>query len=270
MSDGFERESERAGGDRSSPSMMRLIGQMLMLPFTVFVYGMEVFVKTIHSVQKIADDGLDLTAGSVAPSPEDTQPAGKELMSETGPKANAQASRGAGNQEHRVVAVEVPTRSEGDRPASNEIESREKLKEATMDKDLRDDMLKLVRYKVLFVKREYEHAFPEQEDLVSENMDGAAFTAWKVAEFIQKIARVPYETKVPHRWGKNYPGAEHREGKAQEWLKGLPDDDKKYLRVFYEVLDRYPREKFKYEERQIEVLEEIRDKLPRDDGKKVS
>ena len=30
-----------------------------------------------------------------------------------------------------------------------------------MDQDSRDDMLKLVRYKVLFVKREYEHAFEE-------------------------------------------------------------------------------------------------------------
>jgi hypothetical protein len=28
------------------------------------------------------------------------------------------------------------------------------------------------------------------------------------------------------------------------------------------VLERYPREKFKYEEQQIRVLEEIRDKLP--------
>lgn len=33
-----------------------------------------------------------------------------------------------------------------------------------MERDLHDDTLKLVRYKVLFVKREYEHAFPEQED----------------------------------------------------------------------------------------------------------
>src|SRR5688500_18495513 len=41
------------------------------------------------------------------------------------------------------------------------------LKETKMDRDLRDDMLKLIRYKVLFVKREDEHAFPEQEDLVS-------------------------------------------------------------------------------------------------------
>ncbi|MEK6279435.1 MAG: hypothetical protein AABN95_03700 [Acidobacteriota bacterium] len=127
-----------------------------------------------------------------------------------------------------------------------------------MDTDLRDDMLKLVRYKVLFVKREYEHAFDEQEDLVSENMDGSAFTAWKVAEFIQGLARKPYETRIPTRWGKNYPEAEHRAG---DYLKGLPDDDKKYLRVFYQVLDRYPREKFKYEEQQIRVLEQIRDEL---------
>ena len=28
-------------------------------------------------------------------------------------------------------------------------------------------MLKLVRYKILFVKRDYEYAFPEQEELIS-------------------------------------------------------------------------------------------------------
>ena len=132
-----------------------------------------------------------------------------------------------------------------------------------MDRDLRDDMLKLVRYKVLFVKREYEHAFPEQEDLVSENMDGAAFTAWKVAEFIQMLGRG--EMRVPHKWAeKEYPGGGHvRDG----LLLGLRDSDKKYLRVYYEVMDRYPREKFKYEEQQIRVLEQIRNELRRKSGK---
>jgi hypothetical protein len=126
-----------------------------------------------------------------------------------------------------------------------------------MDKDLRDDMLKLVRYKVLFVKREYEHAFPEQEDLVSDNMDGSAFTAWKVAEFIQQLGRG--ETAVPHKWGeKGYPSAAYRRDGA---LLGLDEEDKKYLRVYYEVLERYPREKFKYEEQQVRVLEQIRDEL---------
>jgi hypothetical protein len=124
-----------------------------------------------------------------------------------------------------------------------------------MDKDLRDDMLKLVKYKVLFVKREYEHAFREQEDLVSENMDGQAFTAWKVAEFIQSLAERC--TKVPAHWGKTYPEG-FRDGDV---LTGLPAEDKMYLRVYYEVMDRYPREKFEYEERQIEVLEEIRNGL---------
>jgi hypothetical protein len=120
-------------------------------------------------------------------------------------------------------------------------------------------MLKLVRYKVLFVKREYEHAFPEQEDLVSENMDGAAFTAWKVAEFIQELGRG--ETRVPEKWRKYCGGKYVGEGGGAGHLilRDLPHEDKKYLRVYYEVMDRYPREKFKYEEQQIRVLEEIRD-----------
>jgi hypothetical protein len=124
-----------------------------------------------------------------------------------------------------------------------------------MDTDMRDDMLKLIRYKVLFVKREYEHAFPEQEDLVSENMDGPAFTAWKVAEFIQGLAA--RKTTVPAKWGKTYPEG-YRQGDV---LIGLPDEDKKYLRVYFEVMDRYPREKFKFEEGQISVLEGIREEL---------
>jgi hypothetical protein len=126
-----------------------------------------------------------------------------------------------------------------------------------MDTDLRDDMLKLVRYKVLFVRREYEHAFPEQEDLVSENLDGGAFTAWKVAEFIQGLEKG--DTPVPARWAaKNYPDSKYvRNGK----LIGIEEADKKYLRVYFEVLDRYAREKFKFEEQQIRVLEEIRDAL---------
>lgn len=129
-----------------------------------------------------------------------------------------------------------------------------------MDNNLQDDMLKLVRYKILFVKREYELAFPEREDLVSENMDGSAFAGWKVAEFIQELGRG--ETPVPKRWlDKGYPKSEFvKDGK----LLGLTENDKKYLRVYYEVLERYPRQKFKYEERQIRVLEQIRDGLAKD------
>src|SRR5439155_21121175 len=85
----------------------------------------------------------------------------------------------------------------------------ERNMETVLDKDLRDDLLKLVRYKILFVRREYEVAFPEQEDIVSDNMDRDAFSAWKVAEFIQDLHRG--ETPVPARWeDQNYPPPEFR------------------------------------------------------------
>src|SRR5215472_16090681 len=99
--------------------------------------------------------------------------------------------------------------------------------DTTLDKDLRDDLLKLVRYKILFVRREYEIAFPEQEDIVSDNMDEDAFSAWKVAEFIQEL---PDGTiRIPAKWlAQDYPPAEFRKN---GFLIGLPHEDKKYLRV---------------------------------------
>ena len=102
-----------------------------------------------------------------------------------------------------------------------------------MSKDLHDDMLKLVRFKVLFVKREGERVLKEGDELVPDNLDSTAYTAWKIAE-LEKSGE----------------------------LKDIDNKDKKYLRVYYEVLDRYAREKFKYEEDQIEVLRQIRDKIP--------
>ena len=93
-------------------------------------------------------------------------------------------------------------------------------------------------------------------------------TAWKVAEFIQELAKVKDEKtaegrarvgiRAPHKW-KHYPGEKYT---FEGYLTGFPPEDKKYLRVFYQVLERYQREKFRHDERQIEVLEEIRDRMP--------
>ena len=168
------------------------------------------------------------------------------------------------------------------------------------DANLNDDMLKLVRFKILFVKRDYEVAFPEEEDLVSDNISGADFSAWKVAEFIQKLNRRPPEVRWPKRWenktdyyryslpekwkegrpepykvegappAKGKPDKPYEAGEAPKyeppeyvpyWLIAFPEDDKKHLRVYYEVLDRYPRERLRYEERQLEILEKIADRV---------
>jgi hypothetical protein len=126
------------------------------------------------------------------------------------------------------------------------------------DNNLRDDMLKLVQYKIIFVKRDYEHVFQEQEELVADNIDAAGYAMWKIAVFIQQLCE-QRQTPVPAKW-KRYPPNDrrYREG---ETLVGFPEEDKKYLRVYYKVLDRWPREAYKFEEKQIGVLTQIRDNL---------
>ena len=131
------------------------------------------------------------------------------------------------------------------------------------DQDLSDkNVLKLVRFKVLFIKRGYEYAFPEQEALVHDDMDAQAFTSWKVAEFIQDLHRKLY--KKPREW-KDYPPPQKHPHDPKyvegEYLISLPEEDKKFLRLYFEVLQRYAREPFEHDEEQIKVLKEIRDRL---------
>jgi hypothetical protein len=241
MSNPFGREPEPADAGRSSTNMMRLLGQMLMLPFTVFIYGMEAFVKTIQGVQQAADEGMDVVAGRAAPAPAEP--------------ANAQSEPAASAASSSTDDIIVDDAGASQKEAIH-----------MTDRDLSDDdMLKLVRYKVLFIKRDYEVAFDEVEELVSDDMDDTGYTAWKIAEFIQSLDHTAVPVK---KWGggkdqhekPKYP--KHAQYKNGEWvIYKLDEDDKKYLRVYFEVLDRYPREKFKHDQRQIEVLEEIRDRI---------
>jgi hypothetical protein len=229
---------------------------MVRLPFAAFVYGMEMFVKTMQGMQKMTDQSIEAAVGS-APGMTRVEP--EDVAAHQRPASVAAQTLVDAQVRADHSATDQLAHKSGGAPAESVSSTAKERRE--MDKDLHDDMLKLVRYKVLFVKREYEHAFPEREDLVSDNLDGSAFTAWKVAEFVQELGRG--ETPLPKKWQeKGYPGGEHATGGK---LMGLKEEDKKYLRVYYEVLERYPREKFKYEEQQIRVLEEIRDRLPCDD-----
>jgi hypothetical protein len=232
--------------DQGSPSMVRVFGQLLMLPMAAFVYGIEMLIKTMQGVQQVSNQGMEVMIGSQAQLnglPE-TRAAPAAPVEQPSPVSGNDIAAPDSGTTKIIFKEEKPLSNNGDHANGR-------------DKDLHDDMLKLVRYKVLFVRREYEYAFPEQEDLVSDNMDGSAFTAWKIAEFIQDLHR--QTTRVPLKWkDKNYPP---REFIKDGYLNGIPHEDKKFLRVYFEVLERYPREKFKYEEQQIKVLEDIRDIL---------
>jgi len=231
--DGRQEQAE----DRSSSNFMRLFGQMMMLPLTIFVQGMELFIKTIQGMQRVADDGMDVMVGGTTQAP-GTAP---------GDQSDLTSSK-TGSVIGGVTKDDAATNP------------KEKIKMS--DKDLsNNDKLKLVRYKILFIKRDYETAFPEHEELVSDSMDDTGYTAWKIAQFIQRLA--DKKTEVPAKWN-GYP--ENRAAPALPYrdhntLLGLPEDDKKYLRVYFEVLDRYDREEAKYEQQEIDVLKQIRDRI---------
>jgi hypothetical protein len=243
------REGDRTPlyGDNRERNVVSLLAEVVMLPMTALLYGLELLVRAVQGVQQATQQGIESMVTAPVASPAPLATAGGEVRDPGSIDTNRRGNAG----------------DPAPRPAVKEAAPMEPsiCHETRRDRDLRDDMLKLVRYKILFVRREYEVAFPEQEDLVEDNMDPTAFAAWKVAEFVQQLARG--KTQVPAKWlGKRYPDEKDAQGHDQrrgDILLSLPEEDKKYLRVYYEVLDRYPREKFKHEEQQIRVLEQIRD-----------
>lgn len=213
--------------------MLQFLGRIMKLPLEAFVYSMEMFVKTMQGMQQIAYQGIDLLADGGSRLPVAT--VGDE----------SDVPRIAIENAREEVVVTTP-----------QTMPKEDIK--MPDKDLSGEDLKLVRYKILFIKRDYEWAFKEQEELVYDNTTDAAFTAWKVGEFIQHLSKDKYE--FPDKWEKSKELVAHKSG---NYLKGLPEDDKKYLRVYFEVLERYPREPLRYQEEQLDILRGISDTLTR-------
>lgn len=230
--------------------MMRLFRQMLTRPVAALTASVELLGQRLPGRQSV--DGV----------------VSRVVHTLTRPPANPPPASFAQAPPPALLDQEPPPALRAVPPPGTRVESaaREARPEASVagnhnpdcaDTDLSGDALKLVRYQVLFVRRGYEHAFTEQEALLAENLDGDAFTAWKIAEFMQELRRG--EAPAPAAWrAQNYPpGGYVRNGK----LIGLPPEDQKYLRLDYRVLARYPRQRFNFERRQIRVLKQIRDAI---------
>jgi hypothetical protein len=220
---------------------------MILIPVRAFIHGMELLVKTMQGMQDVTDRSLDVMAG--------------ENPARSSSTANIADAGGANITQSPPVGSTAAGMNSAHIADTHETSAKECIK--MPDTNLSDDMLKLVRYKVLFIKRDYEWAFPEKEELVFDNMTDSAFTAWKIAEFIQSLD----EVKVPDKWLKKTPPyPEDRkqamvEGKSTWVIHRLEEADKKFLRIYFEVLQRYAREKLKYEEDQLDALRGIREAI---------
>ena len=249
------KDPERHDAGNSSPGVARIFGEMLLLPFTVFVYSMELLMRTVRGMQQTVDQGMEVLVGQAVPleAPSNESRRGNETVSEDVP------TPGVAESGWSVLKSETESAAD-DGSEAGAAEAIHKEIHKMRDKDLSDDQLKLVRYKILFVKRDYEVAFPEREDLVHDNMTGEAFTAWKIAEFIQRLSKEP----IPDRWRKkSYPKRDGKSVADNQHIHWLDEDDKKYLRVYYEVLERYVREE---DDTEVDVLKDIHkaiERLPR-------
>jgi len=52
--------------DQGSASMIRVFGQLLMLPIAAFVYGVEMLIKTMQGVQQVSNQGMEVMVGPQA------------------------------------------------------------------------------------------------------------------------------------------------------------------------------------------------------------
>jgi hypothetical protein len=107
-----------------------------------------------------------------------------------------------------------------------------------MADSLEDELVKLVGYTIVSLKRGDERVMPGGEGniVVTDSMTEEAFVAWIVARYCQsaEYKKMPEEERRGHR---------------------------EYLTVHYNVARRWARKPLKFEERQVEVLGEIRDAL---------
>jgi hypothetical protein len=105
---------------------------------------------------------------------------------------------------------------------------------------LEDDTVKLVAYTIVSVRRDHERVMEGGEGtiVVTDSMSGEAFASWMIAKFLQGEDRDPKDNLKKTR--------------SQNLTEDL-----KYLRVYFVVSTRWPREPKKFEERQIDVLRQI-------------
>lgn len=129
-----------------------------------------------------------------------------------------------------------------------EMAADEDNKAASALTSLKDDTVKLVAYTIVSLQRGQERIMDGGEGsvIVTDSLTGDAFTQWIIGKYMQEEVVVPC----------------HPKGK-QRRAELIKREELQYLRVYYVVSTRWPREPLEFEQKQVRVLREIGDKIPR-------
>lgn len=276
MSNRFQDGRQQTGAGNTG-DITRLFSQMMTMPMSLFMYSIDMLVQMMQGMTGMAGQGMGAMTGgrTAAQTLNSATGYGSGSMGSTGVQpiggsssaGSAQANQQATRMEDRTMSQQNWSSSGGGGSSSGGMgqgwgsggDQGWSMRDDCAETE-RCDRLRLVRYKVLFLKRDLEVAFPEQEELVVEEMPRDGFISWKVAEFIQQMSRG--EVPQPGKWKeKGYPS--NTAGGKVEYgnVLSLPDKDKRFLRVYCQVLEWYDRERMNYERDQVDVLREIREEI---------
>jgi hypothetical protein len=233
MSDQHDRRQRRDRGGRDSTSMVWLFGWMMRLPLATFVYSLEMLVRTMQGIQRSFDQSVGAVSDGLAGTLDSAARGG-------GGGANAASMNTGGDVSTSSAGTTRQTMNEEDNDVG--------------DQDLGGDDLKIVRYRIIFTKRDFEATLEKgEEEVVDYPTNGASFGGLKVAHFLAKLARG--KVPLPREWkGKSYP---RKNAPETGWR--IPPKDERYIMFLYEVVRRVEREEAEYAKDKVQVLREIRD-----------
>jgi len=200
---------------------------LIRVPISLFVGSIEICARAMRHVERIVGAGIDsVLAGSMGPPVEPIQ---------TPPSSGGPAAR--------VSAAAI-------------VQEEEQQEVSMTDTNLSDDMVKLVEYEIVSIKRDEERFVHQAKQLVTENMTGESFSAWMIAKYLES--------------------PEYKEAVARDKSFEIsPEDRQFFLRVNYDVQARWAREEPEYDritsqassrqaaaaERQAKILEGVQKKF---------
>lgn len=249
--------------------MWQFLTQMFMMPWSMMSASMEMFNRTMQGMQQGMNQGANTMMSGIGGQTSGSRQGGQSGIGERMMNMAGAGLTGAGQQtteEERSMrnqsGQDWSSGNQGwsdggqqqgwDDGGQQQWGGRDQNR-SQRDRNLSNDDLKLVRYRILFVKRDYEEAFDEKVELVTSNLTATQFAGLKIAKFLRDLNNI----KRPEKWReKNYPP-----NVTGDTIDNIPAEDEKHLRIYFEVLERFPREEANYERDQVEVLREIRDRI---------
>jgi hypothetical protein len=202
------------------------LGQLMFLPFSMTLLGLNLLARTVRASPVAAG-----TVSAQAPRPEQERPVPEARPAVPAPPIAAPGGWSALKPGHFGTASAGPTSTRREEPKMDN------------SKDLKDDMLKTVRYWVSYEKRGFETVLFDGIDHVYDNLTDAQFTSWKMAEFMDKLRK----NQIPK--------------KGDLDPQKIDDADRKYLTIDWEVVGRVERRKGWFDDRQVRALETIAERI---------